>query len=74
MRHSEKEALVNIFLLLEKLQEVIRDFDLYTFEPPKHIYTKSYFNPTKPFIRVFVEEVEDWLEIKTIHFSKDKKM
>lgn len=74
VRHSEEEALASIYLLLDKLQEVITDFDLYTFEPPKHVYTKGYSNPTRPFIRVLVDEVEDRLEIRTIHFSKDKKM
>ena len=74
VKHSDTVTIASIFTLLDKIQEVITDFDFYTFEPPVHIYTKSYPHLGTPFIRVLLDEREDRLEIKTIYYCRNKNL
>jgi hypothetical protein len=74
INHTQQEAMDGICFLLEQAQEVIINFDLYVYEEPTYIYIKKYTDIGKPFIRILVEDKNHGLEIKSIHFSKNKRL
>ncbi len=72
--HTKNEVLENIYFAIDQLQETIRDFDKYEFEPPlKHFYSKDHSHLGKPSLRVLLELKEKRLEIISIHFQKNRK-
>jgi hypothetical protein len=72
--HTQKEALENMHFAIEHTEETICHFDLYEFKPPvDHFYTKDYSHIGKPSLRILLEFKNDQLEVKSIHFRKNKK-
>jgi len=72
--HNEKEVLDTIYFGIDNLQETVINFSSYEYIPPQgHVYTKDYSNVGKPLLRVIVDLKKKTLEIRSIHFRKNKK-
>lgn len=70
-RHTEIETIDTLCFAIDHIQEVITGFDLYEWSSPgTYIYSKDYSYVDKPILRVIVEEHENRLEIKSIHFRE----
>jgi hypothetical protein len=72
--HTDEKTLESICFAVDSIQNTITDFTLYEYKPPSnHFYTKDYSNMGKPSLRILLEVKENRLEIKSIHFTKNKK-
>ncbi len=73
VRHSKEESLAIIYFAIDKIPDVILNYDLYEEKPkdapPKHFYSKDYSREGKPSVRILVEEKKMTLEIRSIHFQ-----
>jgi hypothetical protein len=73
-RHSPEETLASLCFAIDGIQETIKDFDLYEYEPPtRHFYIKDYSHLGKPFLRILVERKQERLEIISIHYKERKR-
>jgi len=68
--HTKENALQKILFAVNKIPEVIINFDRYELEPPNHAYIKDYSNIGYPSLRVLLDTKKEHLEIKSIHFTK----
>ena len=69
--NNNKETIQILCFLVESAGEAIQKPNEYRQEPPhKHIYVKVYID--KLTVRVVTEEKYGHLEIKTIHFMRNK--
>jgi hypothetical protein len=72
--HSDEELKDMIALIINNINEVVINFDLYEYKPPvDHFYKKDYSYLIKSWIIVLLEEKNNCLEIKSIHIKKNKK-
>ncbi len=68
--HTSMEVIRHIIFAIDKIQDTIADFDLYEYEPPKHLYTKDYLEIDMPSVRIVLDSVGNTLEICSIHFNR----
>lgn len=72
-RHPKEEVIERIMFMLDHLQETIINYEHYeqdrTRKPIAHFYTKDYFEQRRPLLGILLDEKEDSLEIRSIHFK-----
>jgi len=74
VHHSEEKTLELLLFATKNLKEIICDFDSYEYRPPNcHFYLKDYSHIGKSNVRILVENVNEKLEIVSIHFKKNTK-
>jgi hypothetical protein len=72
--HSNEQLNDIIAFIINNINEVIVNFDLYEYKPPRdHFYKKDYSHLGKSWIVILLEEKENCLEVKSIHIKKNKK-
>ena len=70
--HDNQHGFERICFAIDSIPDIIMDFDRYELEPKehpaKHFYTKHYAYSKRPSVRILVEQKENTLEIRSIHF------
>jgi hypothetical protein len=74
-KHTQNEVLSRLFLAVENVVEIYTNSDKTSLqENNRTVYTKYSINRTQHSIRLVLEQVENKLEICSIHFQKSKKL
>lgn len=72
--HTDLETMELLKFAIDNIQETVTNFSSYIHEPPsKFIYIKNYSHSGKPLLRIVIDFKENSLQIKSIHFRKNKK-
>lgn len=67
--HSRDEVLQYIFFALDKIKEILTNYDSYEPSGSRYIYTKDYTASDTHLLRVIVDKKDTTLEICSIHFK-----
>ena len=77
--HTTEEVLRKVSFALNEIPNIVLHYDLYTRErekseneKEKHFYTKNYTHQGEPSIRILFDERGDTLEVRSLHFTKNK--
>jgi hypothetical protein len=74
-KHTEKEVLNRLFLAVDNIVRIYINSDKISLqENNRTVYTKYSIDRTQHSIRLVLEQVENRLEICSIHFQKSKKL
>jgi hypothetical protein len=68
--HTKEDALAAICFAINHIQETITNYDKYEHEPPTHYYSKDFASVGRPILRIAIDERNNAVEIKSIHFKK----
>ena len=67
--HSREEVLEAIFFALDKIREILTNYDSYEISGSRYIYTKDYTTSDTHLLHVIVDKKDMTLEICSIHFK-----
>ena len=70
IKHSKEDVISRMYFAIDRITEVVTQFDRKETYPDKYLYTKEYPDFEGMWLRVIAEPKGPWLEIKSIHFRK----
>ena len=72
-KYSRETIIRRMNFVVENIQQIVNKSNLFDVVNNKQIYLKYFEHDFKSYIRVITEVVSDRLEIKTMHFKRNKK-
>jgi hypothetical protein len=70
--YNKEYVLKKLCFIVDNIENVLCNYDFFQIIGQRFYYTKDFFYPIRPSIRIVLELVNDNFEIVTMHYKKTK--
>jgi hypothetical protein len=72
LEYNNEYILERLYFIIDNIKNTLHNNDFYQVIEQRFYYTKDFFYPIRPSIRIVLESVNDHFEIVTMHYKKTK--
>jgi hypothetical protein len=72
LEYNNEYILERLYFIIDNIKNVLHNSDFYKVIEKRFYYTKDFFYPIRPSIRIVLESINDHFEIVTMHYKKTK--
>lgn len=72
LEYNNEYILERLYFIVDNIKNVLDNSDFYQVIENRFYYTKDFFYPIRPSIRIVLESINDHFEIVTMHYKKTK--
>lgn len=70
--YGQEYILERLYLIVDNVENVLHNHDFFQIIGDRYYYTKDFFYPIRPSIRIVLELIDNHFEIVTMHYKKTK--